>query len=185
MTLALEPSPSVLLPAVVRTCRALPFRPVHIAAAMAAALLGVTASPVHAAGVSLAAGPTWTIGQRSSGAIFLTLTGAERRWGGLHWQPELDLGGIKNRHVPSRHLDRNVAVAAAGVRLPHLWRQAFFSFQVGAASPHTGALSSTLQFVSSLGWQQGHAMVMLRHISNGSTHEPNYGESMVLVGVAF
>jgi len=56
---------------------------------------------------------------------------------------------------------------------------------VAAATPHTGALSSTPQFVSRLGWQQGHVVVMLRHISNGSTHEPCYGESMLLLGIGF
>lgn len=92
---------------------------------------------------------------------------------------------VKSAHSALQNLDRTVWVAAAGARIPHLWKHLFFSFQVAAATPHTGALSSTPQFVSSLGWQQDHVVVMLRHISNGSTHEPNYGESMLLLGIGF
>ncbi|MHB1798760.1 MAG: hypothetical protein ACYCUI_10725 [Vulcanimicrobiaceae bacterium] len=146
-------------------------------------IIAVTAAPARAANFSLEAGSSWTIGQRSTSAVFLSVMGTERTWGGLYWQPEFDLGGIKHRNVPLRNLDRNVGIAAFGVRLPHLWRDLYFSFQLAVASPHTSALSSTQQFVSSLGWQQGRIVVMLRHISNGGTHEPNYGESMLLVGV--
>lgn len=154
-----------------------------MAALVLAATLAVVAAPLQAADITIEAGPSWTIGQRSTSAAFLSVVGDERTWGWLHWQPEFDLGGIKHRRVIYHDLGRNVWVAAAGVRLPQLWRRLFFSFQVAAASPHTDALSSTQQFVSSLGWQQGRVVVMLRHISNGSTHEPNDGESMLLVGV--
>ncbi len=148
--------------------------------------LGLTnALPAHAVDLSIEAGPSWTIGYRSTAAAFVTALGKERSFGRLQWQPEFDLGMVKSRHVALKNLDRTVWVAAAGARIPHMWKHLFFSFQVAAATPHTGALSSTPQFVSSLGWQQGRVVVMLRHISNGSTHEPNYGESMLLLGMRF
>lgn len=74
-------------------------------------------------------------------------------------------------------------MAAAGIRLPEIWHHLFFSFQVGAATPRTPALSSTQQFVSSLGWSHHGVVILVRHISNGSTRKPNLGETMLLVGV--
>ncbi|MGH8144898.1 MAG: acyloxyacyl hydrolase, partial [Rhodanobacteraceae bacterium] len=39
------------------------------------------------------------------------------------------------------------------------------------------------EFVSTLGWQARRFSVQIRHISNGSLHEPNCGETMLLLGV--
>ncbi|MEO7065444.1 MAG: hypothetical protein ABI114_00915, partial [Rhodanobacter sp.] len=75
-------------------------------------------------------------------------------------------------------------VAAVGVRFPEISHHVFFSFQVGAEMPQTPALSSTQQFISSLGWSHHNVAIELRHISNGSTRTPNLGETMLLVGVA-
>lgn len=76
-------------------------------------------------------------------------------------------------------------MAAVGVRFPELPHHLFFSFQLGAAAPETPALSSTQQFVSSLGWSGHGIVVLVRHISNGSTRKPNLGETMLLVGADF
>lgn len=146
-------------------------------------LVVALAGHAHAAGVTAEAGPSWTTGYRSTGAVFVSVLGEEHSVGPLQWQFEFDVGAIASRGTTTAALDHAVGVAAAGARVPHLWRNTFFSFQVAAAAPHTDALSSTQQFVSTVGWQAKYLVVMVRHISNGSTHEPNGGESMLLVGV--
>ncbi|WP_185754599.1 lipid A 3-O-deacylase [Rhodanobacter sp. OR444] len=176
---------TVLAPAASRLIQLATGRPRWQKVALAIVLGWINAIPAQAADITVEAGPSWTKGQRSTAAAFVTALGKERSFGRLQWQPEFDLGMVKSRHVALKNLDRTVWVAAAGARIPHMWKHLFFSFQVAAATPHTGALSSTPQFVSSLGWQQGRVVVMLRHISNGSTHEPNYGESMLLLGMRF
>lgn len=156
---------------------------------LAAALFVITAlcatAPAQAAKFELLAGPSWTSGQRSTKAAFFEVLGETRTWHAIRWQPDFGLGWIEARGTPRERLDHDVGVAAAGVRLPDLRHGLFVGFQLAAATPHTGALCSTQQFVSSLGWQRGHAVVMLRHISNGSTREPNLGETMLLAGVDF
>lgn len=147
-------------------------------------LLGtVYGACAHATDFTISVGPSWTKGGRTTEALFVTALGDERRLGLLEWQPQFDVGAVRSHHSALRDLDRTVWVAAAGARLPHLWENLFFSFQFAAVQPRTSALSSTQQFVSSLGWQQGCVTVVTRHISNGSTHEPNDGESMLLLGV--
>jgi hypothetical protein len=59
----------------------------------------------------------------------------------------------------------------------------FFSFQPALHAGRTQALSSVYEFVSTLGWQGRVASIQVRHISNGSLHPPNCGETMVLLGV--
>ena len=52
---------------------------------------------------------------------------------------------------------------------------------------NTGArpIPSRHRLLTTVGWQGQRFSVQLRHISNGSLHEPNRGETMALVGVAF
>ncbi len=118
--------------------------------------------------------------------LFVDGTGATRRWHGLHWQPNLSLGWIqgRGRADAASGMTRDVVVAAAGARVVDWWGGAFFSFQVAAASRQTDAISSTAQFVSSLGWQGPRMLVMLRHVSNGDLFGgPNLGETMLVLGV--
>lgn len=111
------------------------------------------------------------------------------------WSPDVSVGWIDGRDLSkfrnSRYDTRpSVALVAGGARFHYgddnTWYQPlFFSFQVAATNHTTQALSSHYQFVSTLGWQAKHFSVALRHISNGSFHEPNRGETMALVGLAF
>ncbi|GAP65551.1 Lipid A 3-O-deacylase [Mizugakiibacter sediminis] len=155
------------------------------AAALFVAAALFASAHAQAAQFELLAGPSWTSGQRSTKAVFFEALGETRTWHALRWQPDVGLGWIEARGTPRERLDHDVGVAAAGVRLPDLWHGLFVGFQLAAATPHTGALCSAQQFVSSLGWRRGRAVVMLRHISNGSTREPNLGETMLLAGVDF
>jgi hypothetical protein len=112
------------------------------------------------------------------------------------WSPDVSIGYIKGRDI-GRYKDsnpgttNNVWVGALGARLHYgvdgdWYHPFFFSFQVaGTAGGHTQALSSSYQFVSTLGWQWKNLSFQLRHISNGSFKEPNRGETMALVGIGF
>ncbi len=158
--------------------------PAFTAGLLAAATLAPASA--RAADVSVLAGGSITSGGRWTTSVFANVNGTTHEWKRLHWQPVGTLGWIKSRNTPHDNLDHDVYVAGAGVRLPHLWRNAFFSFQVGAAGGRTDAISSAPQFISSAGWQGEHWVFMLRHISNGHFFGGrNLGETMALVGVTF
>jgi hypothetical protein len=112
------------------------------------------------------------------------------------WSPDVSIGYIKGRDI-GRYADshpgvtNDVWVGAAGARLHYgndsdWYQPLFFSFQVaGTAGGHTQALSTGYEFVSTVGWQMKNVSFQIRHISNGSFHEPNRGETMALVGIGF
>ena len=140
----------------------------------------------RASDVEWVAGPSWTSGTRSTAATFGEWLGSEHRLSGnLTWQPAVGAGWIGSRNDADSRLHNDVWVGSIGARLPNVWKRLFVSFQIAGATPHTDALCSTLQFVSTIGWQQGHLVLMVRHISNGSTKKPNLGETMLLAGVHF
>lgn len=111
------------------------------------------------------------------------------------WSPDASIGWIDGRDI-SRYRQNayttldSIWIASAGARLsygtPDDWYHSlFFSFQPAIHSGRTQALSSAYEFNSTLGWQGRRFSFQLRHISNGSLHEPNRGETMALVGVSF
>ncbi|HEY0179097.1 MAG TPA: hypothetical protein VGC30_05635 [Dokdonella sp.] len=152
-------------------------------AVLAAAVLPDAA---HAASVHVLAGPTTTSSFRWTAALFADVTGDTRDWGPLRWQPAASLGWIAPHHTHEESLDHDVVVGGAGFRLVDWWRGAFFGFEVAAAGGRTDALSSAVQFISTLGWQGDRYEFMVRHISDGSLFGgKNLGESMLLVGVRF
>ena len=109
------------------------------------------------------------------------------------WTPDISAGWIDGRASRSRRRFRysttdSIWLVAAGARLhygsPGDWyHHLFFSFQPALHAGRTRALSSAYEFVSTLGWQAKRFSIQVRHISNGSLHEPNCGETMLLVGV--
>ena len=118
---------------------------------------------------------------------------------GLTWSPDASLGWIDGRDVGHRRHYRYAGhsysahpqswIGAGGVRLrfasENAWyRPLFFSFQPAVHGGRTLALSSSYEFVSTLGWQAKHWSVQVRHVSNGELHEPNRGETMFLLGIA-
>lgn len=94
------------------------------------------------------------------------------------------VGVVVGKGTSQDQVNRTVGVVAGGARwnFRSPW---FFQFEVGAVTGHTQALSSTWQFVSSLGWHHGPAVVQIRHISNGGTQGRNAGETMLLFGWSF
>lgn len=115
--------------------------------------------------------------------------------GRLDWSPDVSAGWIDSRDVARYRgdaygTDHAVVLVAAGARFHYgdagaWYRPLFFSFQLAGTSQTTQALSTHYQFVSTLGWQGEHLSFQIRHISNGSLHKPNRGETMALVGVGF
>ncbi len=111
------------------------------------------------------------------------------------WEPDVSLGWINGRDLYNNHIEgentrQNAFLFGAGARLQYgdqgdWYRHLFLSFQPTYNTGRTPALSSALEFASTLGVQVGHFSVRLRHISNAGIHEPNRGETMALVGLSF
>lgn len=130
-------------------------------------------------------------------AAFVEAVFDQRRIGDsrFNWSPDVLIGWIEGRDIgrfrPMRYSTEDSAwLVAAGARFQYgdadnWYRSLFFSFQPALQSARTQALSSSYEFVSTLGWQGRRFNIQLRHISNGSMHEPNRGETMVLVGASF
>ncbi|WP_081500774.1 acyloxyacyl hydrolase [Dyella japonica] len=111
----------------------------------------------------------------------------------FNWSPEISAGWIDGRDL-QRYKRSNytttdaIGLVAAGVHLSYgtrsdWYHSLFFSFQPALHTGKTQALSSVYEFVSSFGWQSDRFSLQLRHISNGSFHQPNRGETMVLFGI--
>ncbi len=149
---------------------------------LALAFLAVS-GVARSADIDLMSGGSVTSHGRNAHIVAADWLGKTQRWKNLAIQPDVGLTYVSARHHQGADFSRDAAVAAVGVRLPDLWHHLFFSFQVGAAAPQTPALSSTQQFVSTLGWSRHGLVVLVRHISNGSTRKPNLGETMLLVGM--
>ncbi|MGH8085858.1 MAG: acyloxyacyl hydrolase [Lysobacter sp.] len=146
--------------------------------------------------IEFQAGPSY-MDNHGANAAFVDLTLEERPIGdsAWRWSPDFLAGWIDGRDVPRHRDDRyttrdDIGLVAAGVRLrygvPGTWlRHLFFSFQPVLHTGRTQALSSGYAFASTLGWQGRRISVQVRHISNGSLHAPNRGETMVLLGLGF
>ena len=149
-------------------------------------------SPIaaHAADYSLNGGPSATGHHHWTSAVFVEAAADPWRWRVVNIAPELGLGYVRARDTPVDRLDHDVWIGFGGVRasLPEagVWRHLYFGFGVGIIHGKTNALSSTGEFVDTLGWQEEHWDVMIRHISNGHLSTgPNVGETMLLAGVRF
>ena len=163
----------------------------------AVALLALPALPVAAATrLEVQAGRSY-MDSHGTNAAFVEGVFDEHRIGDSRftWSPDVSIGWINGRDVPRYRHARygthdDVWLGAVGARF-HMgygdawYRPLFFSFQPAYHSGRTQALSSGYEFVSTLGWQAKHWSLQIRHISNGSLHEPNRGETMALVGIAF
>lgn len=131
----------------------------------------------------------------SATTLFVEGTLAEHPIGSSRftWTPDFSAGWIDGRNI-QRYRAVNYTTAdsiwlvAGGARLRFgaegdWYHTLFFSFQPALHTGKTQALSSVYEFVSTLGWQGRVFSVQIRHISNGSIHQPNRGETMALLGV--
>lgn len=170
----------------------------HIRAWVALLLVLVAAVAMAAPGprLELQAGQSYKAAKGSPAmAVFVEGIFAEHAIGSTRftWAPGVSGGWINGRNESRyRHARYTTAdhiwLLAAGARLRYgsqdnWYHHLFFSFQPALHTGRTRALSSAYEFVSTLGWQARRFSVQIRHISNGSLHEPNCGETMLLVGV--
>jgi hypothetical protein len=150
------------------------------------AALVLAANTAHAADFDVTVGASKTLLWQWSATAFFDANGDTREWHGIHWQPTATAGWISRRADSNDHLDHDVFIAGAGFRLVDWWHGAFAGLSIAAVDPLTDALSSHGQFISTLGWQGDHYIVMLRHVSNGGLFGGrNLGETAVLAGVRF
>ncbi len=163
------------------------------ALALAGGLQVAAPIPAHAASYEVLGGRSKTSGWRWADAAFFAVVGDARPFTlGKHpltWAPDAELGWIGPLPVTAHNVHESMThpvwMAMGGARVSGFWRQAFFGFDVALTKDRTGALSSPYEFVSTLGWQGTHYVLALRHISNADLHEPNLGETMMLVGFRF
>ena len=144
-------------------------------------------APAWAAGYDVAAGPSITSSERITGAIFASVFAEGPEDNQAHIRPIGTLGWVDARSTRTDDLNHQVFLAGGGARLMTTDRHWFFSEQLAATSTRTDALSSRFEFMTSAGWQDGHFIVMLRHISNAHLlgGGKNLGETMLLAGLRF
>ncbi|TAN05346.1 MAG: hypothetical protein EPN36_06005 [Rhodanobacteraceae bacterium] len=154
--------------------------------ALTAMLLAAT-STAFAQGFDITAGPTVTSGARFTSAAFASVFGEQAADDHFHFAPIATVGWIAPHHTYDENLHHDVFLAGGGVRIVAPGGHWFASEQLAATSTRTDALSSRFEFMTSGGWQDGHFIVMVRHISNGHIvgGSPNLGETMLLAGVRF
>lgn len=152
-------------------------------------LLVLLACPLaaHATGFDLVAGPSVTSSERATSAVFASVFGERPHDNHIHFEPIGTVGWLDSRNTHVDDLDHEVFLAGGGVRMlaaNHHW---FVSEQLAATSTRTDALSSRFEFMTSVGWQDGHFIALLRHVSNGRLigGGKNLGETMLLAGVRF
>lgn len=148
-------------------------------------VLLLAGAPAQAAEIAASVGGTVTGSSHWSGTVYLDASGRSYHTLGIDWRPVASLGWIGEHHVTPGESYPDLLVAAAGIRLADAGERRFLSFQVGVASHRSPAISSHVQFVSTLGWRRGRLLLMLRHISNGRLMSgPNHGETMLLAGTS-
>lgn len=167
-------------------CKPVDSTPCRTTVLRAAMFCLVTMSPAaHAIDVTVSAGSSVTASRDFTPTVNMDVHGTTRHWSRLAWQPVVSIGWLGGRDIrPS--LDDNTAFVAAGTRVVDWWRGAFFSMQVAYVSKTTDAVSSHVQFVSTLGWEGDTFVWMVRHISNANFFGgKNLGETMLLAGMRF
>jgi hypothetical protein len=131
----------------------------------------------------LSAGIAETVDGSGSAAAFSV--GIERDWqpfrgGRLSWDGSLF--AIAGRRGTTG-LDREVQALSVGLR----WRSGglLLGLSPALATARTDAVSGTLQFVTTLGWQWQCCALMLQHISNAGLNGRNMGENMLMLESRF
>lgn len=163
-------------------------------AGLALLLLVCAGACVAAPRIELQLGRSYS-SSRGATTAFAESTFSEHAVGSTRftWAPDISAGWIDGRASRSRRRFRysttdSIWLVAAGARFRYgtsgdWYHHLFFSFQPALHTGRTRALSSAYEFVSTLGWQAKRVSIQVRHISNGSLHEPNCGETMLLLGV--
>lgn len=140
---------------------------------------------VHAQSFDVAAGASVTDSERVTGAAFASVFGNSSGKNRIHFEPIGTVGWIAAHRTRKANMHHEVFLGGGGVRILTGDSRWFVSEQLAVTSARTNALSSSLEFMTSAGWQERHFVVKLRHVSNGHLvgHGSNIGESMLLAGV--
>lgn len=148
---------------------------------LAASVFGLAcAAPAHAEFEASWAHVDEIDGETTNGIVGSWLRPIQR-WQAADVHTEVLLGVILGRDGQARAIDRqdNYFVGAG-------LRKHFGGFFIGGGvafvDRKTTLLSSSGQFVTSLGWARKHFVVAFRHISNGNTGGNNDGENLLSVG---
>ncbi|HEX5960940.1 MAG TPA: lipid A 3-O-deacylase [Rhodanobacteraceae bacterium] len=163
------------------------YHPCLALAALALATALPVCGPAHAAGFAAAAGPSVTTSGHVASAAFVSVFGWHPANHRIHFEPLGTLGWVSSRHTRAADLDHEVFFAAGGVRVVSANHHWFLGEQLAVTSARTDALSSRFEFMTGGGWEDGHFVVMLRHVSNAHLlgGGRNLGETMLLAGVRF
>lgn len=146
----------------------------------------VVCAPAWATGFDVTAGPSITSSGRTTGAVFASVFGEAPDDNRARIEPIGTLGWVDARSTRADNLNHQVLLAGGGARLVTANRHWFISEQLAVTGTRTDALSSRFEFMTSAGWQHGHFVVMLRHISNAHLFGgKNLGETMLLAGIRF
>lgn len=165
-------------------------------AGLASACLASMCAPAAAMDLQLQVGRSYMDSYAANAAFVESVLNEKPIGSGrFTWAPDISLGWINGRDLArfreSRYgTDQDSWLAAGGVRFRYgdagSWSHAlFFSFQGALHAGRTEALSSVGEFVSTAGWQGRRLSFQIRHVSNGGLHDPNRGETMLLVGTGF
>ncbi|WP_333678815.1 acyloxyacyl hydrolase [Dyella sp.] len=164
--------------------------------AAALLLFALPALPAMAARFELQGGVSF-MDSYSAPAAFGEVIFDEHQFGSSNfsWAPDITAGWISGRDLKrfdsGRYTTRDdIGLVGAGVRIHYgpadaWYRRLFISEQPSVHTGRTEALSSAFEFSTTIGYQGDHWSVGIRHISNAGMHEPNRGETMALVGIAF
>lgn len=145
----------------------------------------VVCMEAQAAGLDLVAGPSVTSSGRATAAAAISAFGQPPVDGDHHFVPIATLGWVGARHTRVDDLEHQVWMGGGGVRFVSGSGHWFLGEQLMVTSGRTDALSSRFELMTSGGWQRGHFILMLRHVSNGHLvgGGKNLGETMLLAGV--
>jgi hypothetical protein len=135
--------------------------------------------------VEVLAGRGFTHRDEWTNAAFVDVIGQERPLArGFAWSPMFSVGAVGGSAQFGAERDKTVWFVGGGGRL-YIWKGLFASFEAGLVNSRTPAFSSYVQFSETLGWRWDCVVVSLRHLSNGGLESPNYGETMLMVGIRF
>jgi len=99
---------------------------------------------------------------------------------------EWTVGYIFGQHKnPDNYWNNDDPTTYLGVGKRLEWQRLLLGFGIVAVDRVSQRLSSTFNFKTQLGFQYGHFVVMVQHISNGGLKEPNDGESFFTLGLRF
>lgn len=117
-------------------------------------------------------------GETTQGVVFSWVKPIER-WQRHDIHGELLFAAVRGRDALPSPDDKDQFLLGYGLR-KH-WGGFFLGGGVALVEPKNTLISSTGQFVTSLGWAKGRLAIVFRHVSNANTGGNNDGENLLSV----